>query len=110
MSTFISWIGQPASLLTVWLFAGSVYGLLWWWSRPEKPAAPTGLLAWVREPTPADVPAVDDEQDADEDEPQTDDDVVHTVPTLPAVPQPATTARTFRLGDQHVTFNFRDHT
>lgn len=104
----INWIGQPASLLTVWLFAGSVYGLLWWWSRPQQPAAPTGLLAWVREPATAETPADDDEQDKDEPEP--DDDVVHTLTALPAVPEPATTARTFRLGDQHVTFNFRDHT
>ncbi len=57
----IDWLGEPVSLIGVWLIAGPPYLLLWWWTRPEKPAALTGLLAWARDttekPTPIEAPA-----------------------------------------------------
>ncbi len=112
MSSLIRWFGEPVSLIGVWLIAGPPYLLLWWWTRAPTSKPATGLLAWVRDTSPAVELAEDDEQDEEQDEPQPDDDtdtdVIHAVTALPAVPQPATIARTFRLGDDEVTFRFRD--
>lgn len=55
MSTVINYIGQPVSLLFMWMIVMPLYVLLLWAMRypvePEVPA-PTGLLLWAREPLP----------------------------------------------------------